>query len=549
MKKILLNFLLLITSIATFSQIPDWQWLKKGGGESYDESGTITGDQFGHLYIGGQLYSTTSYFGNVTMNHPFSGSDLFIVKYDLMGNAKWGRNFGNGQADITKDIACDRYGFVYFVAEFGDSILDISQYNLFTKGGKDVCIVKMDTIGNVVWANSIGGLRDDYVSSIVINESDQILIGGYFRSDTMYFGNSTLISPNIFTTNYYFAKYDLNGNFIWAKGNGGYRERKINNLICDRQDNIIISGDFSDSTLIIGNDTLINGLSPNYGWTSFIAKFDSSGNSIWAKSALSDNNSYSKGVTIDSSGNSYWLGEFINSVQLADTSLFDSLSLGMYLIKLDRNGNRLWTFTPDTPYFVHVNSVVADENENVYLTGSYSNLPLIMGSISLPSPGYSSNFYIKLNSNGIPVWAKYSRETNTTQSTDMFILNEHDLFVTGWFRSSSFSLDTIQLFNNYPGASDVFLAKLHEFVVGVEHILNQEKFQIYPNPFNRKFNIDLPDELSKVRIVDLFGRIVYDEVFQNEKTIEIELFSAGIYVVELSSAYSTMRKSIVCVIR
>lgn len=161
-------------------------------------------------------------------------------------------------------------------------------------------------------------------------------------------------------------------------------------------------------------------------------------------------------MTIDSSGNSYWLGEFINSVQLADTSLFDSLSLGMYLIKLDRNGNRLWTFTPDTPYFVHVNSVVADENENVYLTGSYSNLPLIMGSISLPSPGYSSNFYIKLNSNGIPVWAKYSRETNTTQSTDMFILNEHDLFVTGWFRSSSFSLDTIQLFNNYPGASDVF---------------------------------------------------------------------------------------------
>ena len=138
MKKILLNFLLLITSIATFSQIPDWQWLKKGGGESYDESGTITGDQFGHLYNGGQLYSTTSYFGNVTMNHPFSGSDLFIVKYDLMGNAKWGRNFGNGQADITKDIACDRYGFVYFVAEFGDSILDISQYNLFTKGGKDV---------------------------------------------------------------------------------------------------------------------------------------------------------------------------------------------------------------------------------------------------------------------------------------------------------------------------------------------------------------------------------------------------------------------------
>ena len=70
MKKILLNFLLLITSIATFSQIPDWQWLKKGGGESYDESGTITGDQFGHLYIGRQLYSTTSYFGNVTMNHP-----------------------------------------------------------------------------------------------------------------------------------------------------------------------------------------------------------------------------------------------------------------------------------------------------------------------------------------------------------------------------------------------------------------------------------------------------------------------------------------------
>ena len=100
------------------------------------------------------------------------GRDLFIVKYDLMGNAKWGRNFGNGQADITKDIACDRYGFVYFVAEFGDSILDISQYNLFTKGGKDVCIVKMDTIGNVVWANSIGGLRDDYVSSIVINESE-----------------------------------------------------------------------------------------------------------------------------------------------------------------------------------------------------------------------------------------------------------------------------------------------------------------------------------------------------------------------------------------
>ena len=99
---------------------------------------------------------------------------------------KWSKSFGGSYFDIARAVATDNSGNAYTTGGFSGTVdfdPGTSVFNL-TSGGtsdKDIFISKFDSIGNFIWAKSIGSTDFDEGYSIVIDSIKNIYVTGYFR--------------------------------------------------------------------------------------------------------------------------------------------------------------------------------------------------------------------------------------------------------------------------------------------------------------------------------------------------------------------------------
>ena len=177
--------------------------------------------------------------------------------------------------------------------------------SLTDSGGVNIFVAKYDSSGNVQWAKSATGNGYDYSYGICTDSNSNVYITGMFQG-SIIFGSSTLTNSVYYYYNIFLAKYDSDGNVLWAKGMGE-GEFNVGQGICtDVSGNVYITGFFQDK-IIFGNDTLIyHGVE-----AIFLAKIDAYGNNIWAKSPpepYGGNYISSSGIAADISGNVYITG-------------------------------------------------------------------------------------------------------------------------------------------------------------------------------------------------------------------------------------------------
>ncbi len=85
------------------------------------------------------------------------GTNLFLAKTDIIGNLEWSHSFGGLDRDVGYTVTeCYEGGF----AIAGETLS-------FGNGGTDVILVKTDILGKEMWMNTFGGPEDDRGSSIV----------------------------------------------------------------------------------------------------------------------------------------------------------------------------------------------------------------------------------------------------------------------------------------------------------------------------------------------------------------------------------------------
>ncbi|HTB06420.1 MAG TPA: T9SS type B sorting domain-containing protein [Bacteroidia bacterium] len=237
--------------------------------------------------------------------------------------------------------------------------------------------------------------------------------------------------------------------WIWGWQGKGNRFWEIS-VASDKQGNAYTTGTFGD-TAVFGSYKLST---PPGTACTYIAKYDTSGNVIWAKQA-SMPTSYNNGnaISIDNTGNSYVLGYF------EDTVVFGSFTLiapkggfDMFLVKCDPNGNPIWAHQSNSPSAASQasgSSLYTDKHGNIYVTGGFTDT-VTFGSMSL----YGSDFYIvKYNANGNVIWAKQSKGIGRVNS--ITIDNLEYLYITGEYNDSI----TLGSITQYSIGANVFLAK------------------------------------------------------------------------------------------
>ena len=133
------------------------QWKKEYGGSQVDNPQSIQVTHDGGYIIAGFSNSTD---GDITFNH--GGYDAWIVKLDSSGAMQWQKCYGGSGNDEADDIHQLNDGNYIFSGKTISNDGDVSGNH----GGYDAWIVKIDSLGNLLWSKCYGGSGNEDFSTI-----------------------------------------------------------------------------------------------------------------------------------------------------------------------------------------------------------------------------------------------------------------------------------------------------------------------------------------------------------------------------------------------
>lgn len=426
------------------AQVPCWEWSVQAGGLGYDYGRAIVLDSAGNQYVSGYFQNSVS-FGSTTLissgNH-----DLFAAKLDVNGNFLWAKRFGGIGDDYGRSIALDAVGNVY-VSGYFEGTGNFGSINLFSSGGYDLCVIKLNNNGDVLWANRAGGPGSEWADCVKVDDACNVYLTGHF-TETAIFGDNVLVSNGNYDL--YAAKLDPNGNFLWAVQAGGVGIDQSLGLALDDSYNICLTGNFQD-TITLGDYVLTS----NGGHDIFAAKLDNNGNWIWAKRAGGAGDDFGLGIAVLRE-DVYLTGCFSGTANFGATTITSNGVGDIFATKLDIDGNFLWTARAGGESGDRSDGITVDAEANVYLTGSFSDV-CAFGNTMLSSRGSKDIFAAKLDSDGSFTWAFQAGGTDNDQGYALALDDSCNIYLTGFFRYDAY-FGSNYFYGN--GSEDIYVAKL-----------------------------------------------------------------------------------------
>ena len=282
--------------------------------------------------------------------------------------------FSDGSSIVT--------GSFYNTVTFGSTTLTASHVG--STPSTDGFVAKIDSNGNYLWAKQFGGTDTDQGLSVSTLSDGSCIITGFFQG-AANFGDTTLNSSG--NQDIFITKVDSNGNFLWATQAGGASGFDTGYSIDALNDgSSIITGRFIEGTASFGATTLT---SANDNDT-YIAKLDSNGNFLWVTQGTGDNIGSNTGSAVSSlsDGSSITTGTFSSSLTFGETTLENNGYDGIFITKVDGNGNVLWAKHAGGERHDSSNGISTLSDGSSIITGHFEG-SASFGDITLTAPDYN----------------------------------------------------------------------------------------------------------------------------------------------------------------
>jgi uncharacterized delta-60 repeat protein len=378
MKKKMLFIFLIISAVSLAAPTQEWNrtWSTSGDDLGYG----IAMDPLGNVYMVGYTWN------------PGVGSLALIVKYDSSGTQLWNRTWGGSGSDSGADIAFGG-GDIYIVGQTFTSI-----------SGSETFIAKYNGDGDYQWNRTWG--ETPYVSITMTGRDIALGPGGDIYITGQKF-NATTGNANAFL-----VKYNSNGDYQWNMTWGGVNYTDAYGVATDA-----------------GGDIYVVGLNTSFGasgYDAFLAKYDSSGTSLWNASwdGAIDERAYA--VAVDSSGNIYTTGQ---------TNSFGAGWYDALLLKYDSSGNYQWNRTWGGSDGEDSEGIAVDSSGDIYIAGySFSWEP------------NGDAFLVKYNSSGDYQWNRTWGGIGDDEAYDAATDSSGNAYMAGYTASFSAGGDYDALF-------------------------------------------------------------------------------------------------------
>jgi hypothetical protein len=338
----------------------------------------IVVDDSGNIYITGCRNECDSEYNIVPL--PPNGwlYDIFLLKFDPNGKILWNRTWGNSGHDAGLGIASDNLNNIY-----------ITGYtSCYEDGFHDVCLLKYDSSGNLLWNETWGGSENDGGIGVAVDNSDNLYVSGY-------------TDRNGFSCDIFLQKYYSNGTLLWNETWGGIKSDVGGRIALGDENTIYIAG--TTESYGMGDRDIC------------LLKYNSNGSLVWNETW--GGSEYDAGIDIatDDSTNVYITGI---------TKYSGSDHRDLHLLKFDLDGNLLWNVTWDGYRADHISGIVTDGSGNIYLTGHKND-----------NTTYYDICMLKYDSKGTLVWSKTWEGSKHEEGIGIAMDNLSSIYITGYTTS------------------------------------------------------------------------------------------------------------------
>jgi len=300
----------------------DSLWSRQFGGDYDDECRAVVETSDGGYVVAGR-----------TLSFDIGGGDFWLIKTDENGNRLWSRTYGGTSTDFCESVQQTADGG-YILAGWTYS---------FGAGNADFMVLKTDEYGDSLWCSIWGGPNADVPKHVQQTSDGGYVVAGYTTS----FG--------IGSENFRLLKMDQNGDSLWSRTYSGLYDDYCESAL-----------QTSDGGYVLAGRTESFGAGDYDCW---IVKTDENGDSLWSRTFGGLDYDCCKSV-IETSDSRYILAGW--------TSSFGAGSKDFWLIKVDSDGDSLWSQTYGS-----------NSDERCYSVHQTSDRGFILGGRATP---YGSNY-------------------------------------------------------------------------------------------------------------------------------------------------------------
>jgi hypothetical protein len=341
-------------------------------GYSLDGGLAVAVDGQGNVYVGGGFVNSLAFkdaTGNTVTTLGDNNSDinfeLFVAKYNASGTLTWARGGGSGVADdpeLEQDLDAGINGINEIVIDnagnpyVGGTItgIDFLGEEIATEGGRDVLLARLDPAnGDPVWVSTPGSINTDAVMGMGIDAAANLYIigdiGGTITFPTQ--PPTTFVLEDEFG-DAFIAKYDKNGQALWAKQIGGVQPIDAEHIAVSTTGQIYLTGAFEGTAKF--DSITVNDQTNGSGSSGFLVKYNTDGNALWVRTfghvagGTTEGDVLGYRVSVDGVGNPYVSGTFegeaafgLESPVTVQTLVSEGLG-DQFILHYDTTGSFRW---------------------------------------------------------------------------------------------------------------------------------------------------------------------------------------------------------------